>query len=87
MGNKIPHPFWLFTVLALVVVGLSAILSQTCISVQVPGEDSPTTVANLLTTDNLRRMVEESITNYTSFPPLGIVLVVMLGVAVAEAKA
>lgn len=84
VGNRIPHPFWLFIGLALLVVVLSAVLSRTGISVQVPGEDAPTQIENLLTVENLRRMIEESITNFTSFPPLGIVLVVMLGVAVAE---
>lgn len=84
VGNRIPHPFWLFVGLALLVVVLSAVLSRTGISVQVPGEDGPTQIESLLTVENLRRMVEESITNFTGFPPLGIVLVVMLGVAVAE---
>ena len=84
VGNRIPHPFWLFIGLALLVVVLSAVLSRTGISVQVPGDDAPTQIENLLTVENLRRMIEESITNFTSFPPLGIVLVVMLGVAVAE---
>ena len=83
-GNRIPHPFWLFTGLAILVALLSAVLSQTPISVQVPGEDAPVAIENLLTVENLRRMVVESISNFTGFPPLGIVLVVMLGVAVAE---
>lgn len=84
VGNRIPHPFWLFLGLALVVVVLSAALSPLGISVEVPGEEEPVGIENLLTVENLRRMVVESITNFTGFPPLGIVLVVMLGVAVAE---
>lgn len=86
VGNRIriPHPFWLFVGLALLVVVLSAVLSQLPISVTVPGEDAPVGIDSLLTVDNVRRMVVESISNFTGFPPLGIVLVVMLGVAVAE---
>lgn len=84
VGNRIPHPFWLFVGLALLVVALSAVLSRLPISVTVPGEDAPVGIDSLLTVDNLRRMVVESISNFTGFPPLGIVLVVMLGVAVAE---
>ncbi|QFG67955.1 AbgT family transporter [Ornithinimicrobium pratense] len=84
VGNRIPHPFWLFVGLALLVVVLSAVLSRTPISVTVPGQDAPVGIENLLSVDNLRRMVVESISNFTGFPPLGIVLVVMLGVAVAE---
>lgn len=68
VGNRIPHPFWLFLGLAALVVVLSAILSQTGISVEVPGEDEPVRIENLLTVENLRRMIEESISNFTGFP-------------------
>ena len=36
--------------------------------------------------DGIRQIVSEAITNFTAFPPLGIVLVVMMGVAVAEGR-
>ncbi|HKJ12221.1 MAG TPA: AbgT family transporter [Ornithinimicrobium sp.] len=84
VGNKIPHPFWLFLILALIVLILSAILGPLGISVDAPGEDEPVAIESLLTVDNMRRIVVESISNFTGFPPLGIVLTVMLGVAVAE---
>lgn len=84
VGNRIPHPFWLFLVLGGVVLVLSLVLSWLGVSVSSPTEDEPVEVVNLLSVAGIRRIVTEAITNFTSFPPLGIVLVVMMGVAVAE---
>lgn len=84
-GNRIPHPFWLFLILGGVVLVLSLVLSVFGVSVRSPtGEGGPVEVVNLLSVEGLRRIVSEAITNFTAFPPLGIVLVVMMGVAVAE---
>ena len=41
-------------------------------------------VESLLTTENISRMVTDAVENFIAFPPLGVVLSVMLGVAVAE---
>jgi aminobenzoyl-glutamate transport protein len=84
VGNRIPHPFWLFLMLGGIVLVLSWVLSLLDVSVQSPAEEGTVEVVNLLSVDGLRRIVEEAITNFTGFPPLGIVLAVMLGVAVAE---
>lgn len=83
-GNRIPHPFWLFLILGGIVLVLSLVLSLLEVSVPSPTEDETIAVVNLLSVDGLRQIVTEAITNFTSFPPLGIVLVVMMGVAVAE---
>jgi p-aminobenzoyl-glutamate transporter AbgT len=56
---------------------LSAVLGPLGISVDAPGEDEPVAIESLLTIENMRRIVVESISNFTSFPPLGIVLTVM----------
>lgn len=84
VGNRIPHPFWLFLILGVIVLVLSWVLSAAGVSVDSPTEDEPVEVVNLLSVEGLRRIVVEAITNFTGFPPLGIVLAVMLGVAVAE---
>ncbi len=84
VGNRIPHPFWLFLILGGIVLVLSWVLSVVGVSVQSPAEDGTIEVVNLLSVDGLRRIIVEAITNFTGFPPLGIVLAVMLGVAVAE---
>lgn len=84
VGNRIPHPFWLFLILGGIVLLLSWLLSAAGVSVRSPTGEEPVEVVNLLSVEGLRRIIVEAITNFTGFPPLGIVLVVMLGVAVAE---
>lgn len=49
-----------------------------------PQDNSPVAVTNLLTKDGVSRMFTEAVNNFVSFPPLGVILTVMLGVAVAE---
>ena len=83
-GNRIPHPFWLFLILGGLVLVLSLVLSALGVSVRSPTGDGTVEVVNLLSVEGLRQIVSEAITNFTGFPPLGIVLVVMMGVAVAE---
>lgn len=52
----------------------------------VDGQMVPTTVkaVSLLNADGIRKMVSQAVSNFTSFAPLGTVLVAMLGVGVAE---
>jgi len=84
IGNRVPHPFWLFLILGGGVLVLSLVLSLFGATVRSPTGEGTVEVVNLLSVEGLRRIVSEAITNFTGFPPLGIVLVVMMGVAVAE---
>lgn len=84
VGNKLPHPFWLFIIIAAVVLALSGILAFFGVSATSPADGSEIAVQSLLTAEGLRRIITEAVPNFVSFPPLGIILVVMLGVAVAE---
>ena len=84
VGNKLPDPFWLFLLLAGVVILLSWILSAVGLSAVNPATGETVAVTNLLAPDGLRKMVAEAVTNFVEFPPLGLVVVILLGVAVAE---
>lgn len=84
VGNKLPHPFWLFLALGGIVLILSAILSQLDISAVSPEDDETIHVVNLLDRDGLQEIVAQAVENFTSFPPLGLIIIVMLGVAIAE---
>lgn len=84
IGNKLPDPFWLFVVLAAVVAISSWLGSRAGMSAEDPQSGEIIEVENLLTAEGLQRMVSEAVSNFTSFPPLGVILTVMLGVAVAE---
>ncbi|UQV54715.1 AbgT family transporter [Corynebacterium pseudodiphtheriticum] len=84
IGNKLPNPFWLFVILA-GIVALSSWLGSTLgMKATQPDSGEIVAVENLLTTEGIQRMVTEAVDNFTSFPPLGVILTVMLGVAVAE---
>nr|WP_223167617.1 AbgT family transporter [Nonomuraea sp. SYSU D8015] len=84
LGNKLPHPFWLFVLLSALLALLSWGLAAAGVSAVNPATGKTVVVKNLLSAEGVRTMVGDAIENYTSFPPLGTILVVMLGVAVAE---
>ncbi|WP_312918659.1 AbgT family transporter [Kocuria sp.] len=84
VGNKLPHPFWLFVILAGLVAVLSAVLATAGVTAQNPATGDVETVHNLLTSEGLQAMVGDAVENFASFPPLGVVITVLLGVAVAE---
>lgn len=84
VGNKLPHPFWLFVIIAGIVAVSSWIGSMVGMSAVDPASGETVYVKNLLTSEGLSMMVTDAVENFVSFPPLGVILVVMLGVAVAE---
>ena len=90
IGNRLPHPIALFTALAAAIVVISAICSALGISATGElisgGELKETTVTtvSLLTKEGLTYMLTNAVSNFTSYAPLGMVLVAMLGVGVAE---
>ncbi|KAB3519950.1 p-aminobenzoyl-glutamate transporter [Corynebacterium sp. zg254] len=84
IGNKLPNPFWLFVFLAGIVAVASWIGSSVGMSATDPESGDPIEVTNLLTSEGLSKMVTEAVNNFINFPPLGVILAVMLGVAVAE---
>ena len=89
-GNKLPHPVTLFAILALFVVVLSAVLAALGVSATgqlVSGgklQETTVTAVSLLTKDGLAYIFSNAVSNFTSYAPLGMVLVAMLGVGVAE---
>ncbi len=87
LGNLLPHPVTLFAILCVLVVVASGIAAALGVSVADPrpaNEGEWIAVNSLLNAEGLRRLVTEMVTNFTSFAPLGTVLVAMLGVGVAE---
>ncbi len=92
MGNLLPHPVTLFALFAVGVVLVSGLAGLFDLSVSDPRPEgapgrSPTgeiVAISLMNGDGLRRIVENLVVNFTSFVPLGTVLVAMLGVGVAE---
>lgn len=84
VGNALPNPFWLFVILAGVVVVSSWLGAMAGMSAEDPGTGETIEVQNLLTPEYLQRMVTDAVDNFVTFAPVGLILVCMLGVAVAE---
>lgn len=84
VGNKLPHPATLFALLALIVVLLSWLGHALGAHAYHPVDDSLIQAKNLLSGDGIRWMYTHLIANFLKFPPLGYVLVVMIGIGVAE---
>lgn len=84
IGNKIPHPFILFFLLTIGVIIISAISSYSNISVIDPIKGGVVTVKNLLSGDGINFILKNMIRNFTGFAPLGLVLVMTLGIGLAE---
>lgn len=84
IGNKLPDPLTLFVGLALLMPIISWLVSLTGWSLVHPGTQETITVVNLLSAEQIQRMFTESVKNFTGFPPLGTVLVAMIGIGVAE---
>ena len=92
LGNLLPHPVTLFACFALAVVlgsGIAAYFDVSAIDPRPEGTagraaDGVIRVVNLVSVEGLQRIVSNLVTNFTSFPPLGVVLVALLGVSIAE---
>ena len=90
VGNKLPHPVALFAILAGAIVVISAICAA--FGVSATGElvsdgklqETTVTAVSLLTKDGIAYMFTHAVSNFTTYAPLGMVLVAMLGVGVAE---
>jgi aminobenzoyl-glutamate transport protein len=83
-GNALPHPATLFILLSALVVLLSWALARLGVEVAHPGTGAPIRPVDLLSVEGLRRLILGVLPNFLNFPPLGPVLVCLLGLAVAE---
>lgn len=76
----------IFFYFLLIVMGLSAVLSMMTFDVINPMTQEAVKVNNLLSPEALTNTLANMVTTFTGFAPLGIVLVAMLGVGVAESS-
>lgn len=92
LGNLLPHPVTLFAVLAVAMVLLSGLFAWAGVAVPDPrpegaagrAEDGMIRAVSLMDADGIRRIFTGLVGNFTGFAPLGVVLVAMLGIGVAE---
>lgn len=83
-GNKLPDPVTVFVIIIGFVMAVSLITSYLDVSVTHPGTDEQIEAVNLFSAENIQRIFREMPETFAEFPPLGLVLVVMLGIGVAD---
>lgn len=84
MGNKLPHPFWIFIWICILIVAFSGLASFFGVNAIDPGTGERIVAQNLISGDGLRRFLQEMVTNFAHFAPFGLVLVMLMGVSIAE---
>ena len=85
VGNKLPDPAVLFIALLFIVWVLSWLLSYATFNVVDPRSGEALVINNLLSGSALTEFMSVMVTNFSHFHPVGVVLVAMLGIGVAEA--
>ncbi len=83
-GNRLPQPTTLFALLMMIVLVVSWLASLFNLSATHPSTGADIVAVNLLNAEGIRRVFEDMVVVFKDFPPLGLVLVVMIGVGVAE---
>ena len=84
VGNKLPDPITLFLGLAVLITLISWLCSALGVAVVNPANGETVTPVNLFSVYGIRYLWSNVITNFSGFAPLGMVLVAVIGSAVAE---
>ncbi len=94
VGNKLPHPGTLFFIMTIIVAVISVIGSALSWSVTYEGlakvddvyrvQEVTATAKSLLSVEGIQYIFSNLVKNFTSFAPLGTVLVALVGIGVAE---
>lgn len=84
LGNKLPDPAVLFLLLMLLVWVASWWLAGVSFSEIDPRNGKPLEVKNMFAGTSLTAFMAEMVRTFVNFPPVGVVLVAMLGLGVAE---
>ena len=91
-GNRLPHPITLFALFTLGIILVSALCALLGVSATgelinsktLELETQTVTAVSLLSKEGVVYMLTSMVSNFTSFAPLGVVLVTMLGIGCAE---
>ncbi len=84
VGNKLPDPAVLFIALLFIVWVLSWFLSYVTFDVFHPATGERIVIINQLAADNFVQFLATMVNRFMTFGPVGVVLVAMLGIGVAE---
>ena len=84
IGNRLPDPAMLFVVLLLAVWLLSWIFSRFSYDLIDPRTGEALVIANQLSGSAMTQFLSSMVTTFAHFHPIGVVLVAMMGIGVAE---
>lgn len=83
-GNRLPDPAVLFICMGVLILILSAAGNALGWQVENPSTGETVAVTSLLTGEGIRRIINSMLTNLSGFGPLPSVILVMMGLGVAE---
>ena len=84
LGNALPDPVFIFLGLIALLAGVSVVAATVGWSAVNPVSGETLTAKSLLSAENVGKLLTAMPDTMANFPPLGLILVVMLGAAVAE---
>ena len=84
LGNALPDPVLIFVGLIALLMALSAVGAAAGWSAVNPVTGDTLAVKSLLSEESLQLIIAETPRTYTGFPPLGMVLTILLGAGVAD---
>lgn len=80
LGNKIPHPFFIFIFLCIAIAVISFILNLNNVSTVHPATHKVIEVKTILSVEGLLYILNSTLNNFISFKPLGLVLSMMIAI-------
>lgn len=83
-GNMLPDPVMIFIILCFIIMIISVICEKAGVSAVNPGTGRTVLAESLLTKNNLRDILTSMVRVFQQYPPLGVVLVSMIGIGVAD---
>ncbi|MDP4652303.1 MAG: AbgT family transporter, partial [Haliea sp.] len=84
IGNRLPDPAMLFVALLFITWALSLVFSQFEYGLIDPRSGEPLRVVNQFSATAMTQFLSDMVTTFSHFHPIGVVLVAMLGIGVAE---
>lgn len=84
LGNKLPNPAILFILLAGLLAVLSAVLAAYHVTAMDPITHKAILVKSMLSKEGLYWILAEMIKNYINFPPLGMIIVLTMGIGLID---
>ena len=90
VGNRLPHPFFMFLSMAILVLVLSYLLKGLSVTYVMAGsggaeaKEVTASVVNLLSGDYIKKSMINFVNTYKNFSPLGLIMVMMLSIGFAQ---